>query len=68
MHTSTSLANDSPPIHRDRACHAPYQIKPYYKKPMKYHSSVDSMANPQIFVVSEGVAVYPAYVISFTKA
>ena len=35
---------------------------------MKYHSSVDSMANPQIFVVSEGVAVYPAYVISFTKA
>jgi len=36
-------------------------------KPMRYHSSVDSMAHPQIFIVNEGVAVCPAYVISFEK-
>lgn len=31
----------------------------------RYHSTVDSLSNPQIFVLAEGVAVYPAYVISF---
>ena len=44
------------------------KLKPYFKKPDRYHSSVDSMAHPAIFVVNEGVAIYPAYVISFKKA
>ena len=43
------------------------KLKPYFRKPMRYHSSVDSMAHPQIFIVNEGVAVCPAYVISFVK-
>ena len=29
------------------------------------HSSVDSMTHPQICIVNEGVAICPAYVISF---
>jgi hypothetical protein len=43
------------------------KLKPFFRKPCRYHSSVDSMAHPQIFVVNEGVAVCPAYVISFVK-
>ena len=46
---------------------ADMKLKPYFRKPMRYHSSVDSMAHPQIFIVNEGVAVCPAYVISFVK-
>ena len=46
---------------------ADMKLKPFFRKPMRYHSSVDSMAHPQIFIVNEGVAVCPAYVISFTK-
>ena len=41
------------------------KLLPFFRKPMRYHSSVDSLSNPQICVLTEGVAVYPAYVISF---
>lgn len=49
------------------AADADMKLKPFFRKPCRYHSSVDSMAHPQIFVVNEGVAVCPAYVISFVK-
>ena len=51
-------------------CAADQEMKllPFFRKPMRYHSSVDSLSNPQICVLTEGVAVYPAYVISFKLA
>ena len=42
-------------------------LLPYFKKPMRYQSSVDSLANPEIYVIPHDVAAYPAYVISFKK-
>ena len=51
-------------------CAADQEMKllPFFRKPMRYHSTVDSLSNPQICVLTEGVAVYPAYVISFKSA
>lgn len=43
-------------------------LRPYLRKPVRYSSSVDSLANPEIFVVTESAAAYPAYVITFTES
>jgi len=45
------------------------KLRPYFQTEpaLRYHSSVDSMSNPEMWVVSEGVDIYPAYVISFVK-
>jgi len=40
-------------------------VLPFRQKPHRYNSAVDSLANPEIFVLHHPGAAYPAYVISF---
>merc|ERR1711972_198014 len=39
-------------------------VLPFRKKPYRFNSSVDSLSNPEIFVVQHPGAAYPAYVIT----
>jgi hypothetical protein len=41
-------------------------IPPYSFKNHRYHSLVDSVSKPEIFVVPDGAQVYPAYVITYS--
>ena len=47
------------------------RIFPYYTGgpdsavAVRYHSSIDALANPEIFVLQDGVAICPAYVVTF---
>jgi hypothetical protein len=41
-------------------------VLPFRQKPHRYNSAVDSLANPEIFVVHHPGAAYPAYLISFS--
>jgi hypothetical protein len=40
-------------------------LLPYRCKPHRYHSSVDHLSTPEIFIVQQGGAVLPAYVVTF---
>jgi len=43
-----------------------YAIKPYRAgTTQRYNSCVDSLSNPEIFVVNDSSALYPAYVITY---
>lgn len=43
-----------------------YAIKPYrHGTNHRYNSYVDSLSNPEIFVVNTSAAVFPAYVITY---
>jgi len=42
-----------------------YAIMPYRRSHHRYNSFVDSLSNPEIFVVSNSSAVLPAYVITY---
>jgi Ca2+-binding EF-hand superfamily protein len=43
-------------------------LLPYRQKPHRYHSSVDSLSAPEIYVVQHAGAVMPAYLITFCPA
>jgi hypothetical protein len=43
-----------------------YTIMPYRHGRHRYNSFVDSLSNPEIFVVSNSAAVLPAYVITYS--
>jgi len=43
-------------------------VLPFRQKPHRYHSSVDSLSSPEIFVVQHPGAAYPAYCITFQRA
>jgi len=38
---------------------------PFRQRPHRYNSSVDSLSSPEIYVLQESGAIYPAYVITF---
>jgi hypothetical protein len=40
-------------------------VLPFRQRPHRYNSSVDSMSNPEIFIVQHPSAAYPAYLITF---
>jgi len=40
-------------------------VLPFRQKPHRYNSSVDSLSNPEIFIVQHPSAAYPAYLITF---
>jgi hypothetical protein len=40
-------------------------VLPFREKPHRYHSSVDSLSSPEIFIVQHPSAAYPAYLITF---
>merc|ERR1712217_854545 len=40
-------------------------LLPMRQRPHRYHSSVDSLSSPEIFIVQHAGAVLPAYVITF---
>lgn len=40
-------------------------LLPFRRKPHRYHSSVDHLSSPEVFVVQQTGAVFPAYVITF---
>merc|ERR1719491_921911 len=39
-------------------------VLPFREKPHRYNSSVDSLSNPEIFIVQHPSAAYPAYLIT----
>jgi len=43
-------------------------LLPMRQKPHRYHSAVDSLASPEIFIVQHAGAVLPAYVITFVRS
>jgi hypothetical protein len=40
-------------------------VLPFRQKPHRYNSAVDSLSNPEVFVVQHPSAAHPAYVITF---
>merc|ERR1719401_425827 len=42
-------------------------ILPFRQKPHRYNSAVDSLSNPELFVLHHPGAAYPAYLISFSQ-
>lgn len=42
-----------------------FGILPFRRNPIRYNSSVDSLASPEIYIVQHPGAAYPAYVITF---
>jgi len=40
-------------------------VLPFRQNPYRYNSCVDSLSNPEIFIVQHPSAAYPAYVITF---
>lgn len=40
-------------------------VLPFRRKPHRYHSSVDSLSSPEIFITQHPGAAYPAYLITF---
>lgn len=48
---------------KDLPIHAVYRKT---DESVSYDSAVDSLANPEIFVVSNGVQAYPAYLITYS--
>lgn len=42
-----------------------YGILPFRQKPHRYNSAVDSLSNPELFILHHPGAAYPAYLISF---
>lgn len=45
------------PVHRG--------VLPFRHKPHRYHSSVDSLSNPEIYIIQHPGAAVPAYLITF---
>ncbi|CAK0799705.1 unnamed protein product [Prorocentrum cordatum] len=43
-------------------------VLPFRRPPHRFHSAVDSVANPEIYVVQHPGAAHPAYVITFAAA
>ncbi|CAK0838675.1 unnamed protein product [Prorocentrum cordatum] len=43
-------------------------LLPYRRKPHRYHSSVDHLSTPEVFIVQQGGAVLPAYVAAAVAA
>merc|ERR1711988_1735780 len=41
-------------------------VLPFRQNPYRYNSCVDSLSNPEIFIVQHPSAAYPAYLITFT--
>jgi hypothetical protein len=40
-------------------------VLPFRKRPHRYHSSVDSLSSPEIYIVQHPGAAHPAYLITF---
>lgn len=40
-------------------------VLPFRQKPHRYNSNVDSLSNPEIFIIHYSAAAYPAYLITF---
>jgi hypothetical protein len=40
-------------------------VLPFRQKPHRYHSSVDSLSSPEIYIVQHPGAAHPAYLITF---
>ncbi|CAJ1386161.1 unnamed protein product [Effrenium voratum] len=40
-------------------------VLPYRNKPHRYHSSVDSLSSPEIFIVQHAGGALPVYLITF---
>lgn len=40
-------------------------VLPYRRKPHRYHSSVDSLSSPEVFVMQHPGSAHPAYVVTF---
>merc|ERR1712066_852027 len=53
----TGMACLGDPLHKG--------VLPFRRKPHRYHSSVDCLANPEIFVVQQSGAALAAYLITF---
>jgi len=43
-------------------------VLPFRQRPHRYNSSVDSLSNPEIFIIQHPGAAYPAYLITFQRA
>lgn len=41
-------------------------VLPFRNKPHRYHSSVDSLSSPEIFITQHAGAALPAYLITFS--
>merc|ERR1712151_1062278 len=53
----TGMACLGDPLHRG--------VLPFRRKPHRYHSSVDCLANPEIFIIQQSGAAQAAYLITF---
>jgi len=42
-------------------------VLPFRNKPHRYHSTVDSLSNPEVFIIQHPGAAYPAYLMTFLR-